>query len=109
MDLLHAIILHQVFGRGEIVEQDGEMISVTFAKPYGKKKFLFPEAFQQHLSLEDGALQSEVDKMLEKSNLLLIKEQARAERSERIARYRASSVEKSKANKKTKKAAQPKK
>lgn len=94
MELLHAIVQHQVFGQGEITLLDNEMVSVTFPKPYGKKKFLYPSAFQTHLTLMDEPLHSEMQLFLHENHVLIAAEQERAERSDRIARFRASSVEK---------------
>jgi len=103
MNLLNAIVHHQTFGRGEITQQENDMVSVSFPKPYGKKKFLFPGAFHLHLVLEDETLISEMNEVLQQDHLQIAAEQDRAERSERIARFRATSVEKATVAKKTKK------
>jgi hypothetical protein len=103
MNLIHAIVQHQTFGRGEVVQQDEEMISVSFPKPVGKKKFLYPSVFLQYLTLEDGPLSAEMKDTLIQNNLLIVEEQQRVERSKRIAHFRAKSVEKSKESIKRKK------
>jgi len=103
MSFLHATVQHKTFGQGEIVQLNDDVVCVTFAKPYGKKKFLFPTAFSEYLSLEDKALKAEMAKELKQSKLLIAAEQQRAERSERIARYRANAAEKATAASKAKK------
>jgi hypothetical protein len=103
MNLLHAIVQHQTFGRGEVVQQDEEMISISFPKPVGKKRFLYPSSFLQYLTLEDGLLSDEMKNTLAQNNLQFVEEQQRAERSKRIAHFRAISVEKSKVTAKSKK------
>jgi hypothetical protein len=37
---------------------------MSFSKPYGKKKFLFPTSFYQHLTLEDASLNTEMAEYL---------------------------------------------
>ena len=103
MNLLHATVRHQAFGQGEIVEMGEDVISVSFAKPYGKKKFLFPGSFQQHLTLENESLNSEMVHFLEQNNLQLAAQQQRAERADRIAQCRANSIEKANGSPKSKK------
>jgi hypothetical protein len=103
MELIHAIVQHPVFGQGEITHLDNEMVSVTFAKPYEKKKFLYPSAFQAHLTLADESLRSEMELFLHENHVLIAAAQERAERSDRIARFRASSVEKAASSTKSKK------
>lgn len=93
MNLLHTFVQHQVFGRGEILQQDEEMVTVSFDKPYGKKKFLFPASFQDHLKLENEALLTEMSAVLEDANNQIAADQERAERNERIARFRANASE----------------
>jgi len=70
------------------------MISVSFPKPYGKKKFLFPGAFGDHLALTDEALLAEMNEILQQKHIQVVAEQVRVERSERIARYLTDSAEK---------------
>lgn len=87
MDLVHAIVLHQAFGQGEITQQNGEMICVSFSDPHGEKKFVFPGAFQGHLTLMDDALLSQMNALLLEKNQRETAAQVRADRSERIAKF----------------------
>jgi len=103
MNLLHATVHHQTFGQGEIVEIGDDVISVSFGKLNGKKKFLFPAAFRQHLTIADESLNAEMVALLEQNHILIAAEQQRAERADRIAQFRASSIEKANGSIKSKK------
>ncbi len=103
MNLLHATVHHQTFGPGEIVEIGDDVISVSFGKPNGKKKFLFPTAFRQHLTLESESLNAEMVTLLEQNHIQIAAEQQRAERADRIAQFRANSIEKANGSTKQKK------
>jgi len=103
MDLIHAIVLHKTFGRGEILEVGDDVITMSFSKPYGKKKFLFPSAFSEHLTLEDDSLNAEMAEFLKQSHILLKAEEQRVERANRIAQFRADSIEKANGSSKSKK------
>ena len=94
MDLLHAVVLHQKFGKGEVVQLSEDVISVSFPKPYGKKKFIYPTVFHHHLTLEDEALSSEMKQVIKEQTLINAAKQKRIERSERIARFCANAEEK---------------
>lgn len=103
MNLLHATVNHQTFGQGEIIETGEDMISVSFSKPYGKKKFLFPGSFDQHLTLENETLSAEMIEFLKQNQIQASAIQQRAERADRIAQYRANSIEKANEASKSKK------
>ncbi|MEA5048130.1 MAG: hypothetical protein VB034_05895 [Eubacteriales bacterium] len=103
MNLLHGVVRHKTFGQGEIVQIGDDVIAVSFSKPYGKKKFLFPTAFYQHLTLEDESLNIEMVEFLKQNHILIEAEQQRVERADRIAQFRASSIEKAIGTPKSKK------
>lgn len=103
MDLLHATVHHQTFGPGEIVEIGGDFINVSFREQTGIKKFLFPAAFRQHLTLENNSLNAEMAALLEQNHIRVAAERQRAERADRIAQFRASSIEKANGSTKQKK------
>ncbi len=94
MDLLHAIVHHKTFGQGEVMNVGDDVIIISFSKPYGKKKFLFPNAFYQHLTLEDVLLNSEMGEFLKQNHILIEAEEQRLKRVNRIAQFRADSIEK---------------
>ena len=103
MNLLHAIVHHQTFGQGEVIQLSDDVISVSFSKPHGKKKFLFPTAFYQYLTLVDIPLNVEMDEYLKQNRQLLEAEEQRVERANRIAQFRADSIEKANGSAKSKK------
>jgi len=96
MNVLNATVNHTVFGTGKITQQDGNILSVTFPKPYGKKKFLYPNAFVKHLTLCDASLLPAMEKELLAHRMQIVEEQDRQDRAERIARFRAESTAKAK-------------
>lgn len=53
MDLLKIQVMHKVFGRGMIVAADDQFIMVRFAEKFGEKRFVYPDAFVEFLSIED--------------------------------------------------------
>lgn len=103
MNLLHATVHHQTFGQGEIIEAGDDVISVSFGKPYGEKKFPFPGSFNQHLTLENESLSAEMIEFLKQNHIQVTALQQRAERADRIAQYRANSIEKANEATKSKK------
>ena len=103
MNLLHATVNHPTFGQGEIIEAGEDVISVSFSEPYGKKKFLFPGSFDQHLTLENESLSAEMIEYLKQNHIEITALQQRAERADRIAQYRANSIERANVSTKGKK------
>ena len=103
MDLLHAVVHHKTFGQGEVMDVGDDVIIVSFSKPYGKKKFLFPAAFYQHLTLENVPLNSEMSEFLKQNHILIEAEEQRVERANRIAQFRSDSIEKANGTKSKKK------
>ena len=103
MELLHAIVHHSVFGRGEVIEIHDDVICASFPNPYGTKKFMFPTAFSQHLTLEDDSLSAEMVEVVKQNHILVEAEEQRVERANRIAQFRADSIEKANGSSKSKK------
>ena len=67
-------VRHKVFGHGQITGIDDAYLIVQFA--CGEKRFVFPDAFANFLTFEDGDAQAQVEEMLED------KRAARDERAE---------------------------
>lgn len=105
MNVLNITVKHEVFGIGRITEQEEDIITITFPKPYGKRKFLYPNAFLQHLTLCDASLTPEMEQELRSHRQQIVTEQNRMNRAEKIARLQESSAAKTKRSnsKKTKK------
>lgn len=103
MDLMHATVRHQTFGQGEIVQLSNDVVSVSFENHPDKKKFLYPGAFHEHLTLQNESLHTEMAELLKQNNILVAAEQQRVERADRIAQFRADSIEKANVSAKSKK------
>jgi hypothetical protein len=48
--LLNEKVLHSVFGIGLVIGQEDGMIIISFPE-HGKKRFLYPNAFEKHLKM----------------------------------------------------------
>lgn len=51
MNLINEEITHKVFGEGNIVDQDGAIITIDFNEDI--KKFVYPDAFKEFITLND--------------------------------------------------------
>ena len=51
-------VKHKSFGDGTVIEYDGKYMSVKFASAV--KKFVYPDAFENFLSLADGAYNADI-------------------------------------------------
>ncbi len=51
-------VIHSIFGRGTVTQKDGKYITVKFESV--TKKFVYPDAFEKHLTLSDGSVSSEI-------------------------------------------------
>ncbi len=58
MKLLNEQVKHDMFGKGSVVEYTDSYIEVDFQD--GKKKFVFPDAFGEHLILQNSKIASRV-------------------------------------------------
>lgn len=103
MNLLHAIVRHQTFGQGEVIQLSDDVVSVSFPQPHGEKKFQYPSAFHSHLTIEDNSIRTEMAEVLHQSHILIEAEEQRVGRANRMAQFRADSIEKANKSTKTKK------
>ena len=81
MNLLHAIVHHQTFGQGEVIQVSDDFVSVSFPQPHGEKKFQYPAAFSSHLTIEDDSIKSEMAEVLRQSHLQIEAEEQRVGRA----------------------------
>jgi hypothetical protein len=58
MQLENLAVKHKVFGNGVILAQSEKYITVRFAT--AEKIFVYPDAFEKFLTMEDGAIPSEI-------------------------------------------------
>ena len=103
MNLLHAIVRHQTFGQGEVIQLSDDVVSISFPQPHGEKKFQYPAAFHSHLTIEDDSIRTEMAEVLHQSHILIEAEEQRVGRANRMAQFRADSIEKANKSTKTKK------
>lgn len=66
MDLMNRTVRHELFGEGTIVQWDDAVVSVQFGST--EKKFVFPDAFREHLILTDKTSMQYVNKILSKAD-----------------------------------------
>ena len=58
MDIVGQDVKHKVFGVGTVTEMDGKQIVVRFS--VGLKKFVYPSAFEDYLTLMDSAVHESI-------------------------------------------------
>ena len=51
-------IKHKTFGEGTIITKDGKYITVSFGS--FEKKFVYPDAFENFITLADGTVSEEI-------------------------------------------------
>ncbi len=51
-------IRHKTFGEGTVISFDGRYITVSF--PSFEKKFVYPDAFESFITLDDGSVSDEI-------------------------------------------------
>ncbi|MDS9471431.1 malate synthase [Sporosarcina pasteurii] len=84
MNLINEEITHKVFGEGNIVEHEGSIITVDFNE--GIKKFVYPDAFREFITLNDrDTAKSLKEIFLKKEKKKKALERERAEEQERLA------------------------
>lgn len=59
MQLLGQTVIHRCFGEGMITDVSGKIVAVHFAEE--EKKFLYPEAFSNFLTLKNETMQKEIN------------------------------------------------
>lgn len=85
MDVKNEPIHHQQFGCGKVLSQTMSTVTVKFSDEYGTKKFVYPNAFESFLKLDDPGVKKEMDKKLKKIRYKKrIQQQRRAEEAKRL-------------------------
>src|SRR5699024_4784515 len=82
--LINKKVTHKVFGEGNIIEQDDSIITIDFDKDL--KKFVYPDAFQSFITLNDEKIAEVFEEVFSKR---MKEEEARQERLEEERRQRA--------------------
>lgn len=66
MIALNAHVRHNTFGVGSVVDCQGKYMRIKFAN--AEKTFVYPDAFEKFLTLEDGTVSEEILKDIEEVN-----------------------------------------
>lgn len=64
MKIINKEVNHTSFGKGKVLSQEAEKLSVQFSEKYGIKQFGFPDVFEKHLAFSDAAMEIAVLKEL---------------------------------------------
>lgn len=57
-------VIHRIFGSGSIISRTETTVRVHFEKDGTERSFLYPDAFQQHLTYIDPEQQKSVEQLL---------------------------------------------
>ena len=60
MNIVNKQIKHILYGEGQIINQEANVLSIQFSEQYGTKKFIYPDAFEKYLKLSDSDIESTV-------------------------------------------------
>jgi hypothetical protein len=64
MNLVKEKIRHTLFGDGKVISQEADILSIQFSEQYGIKKFVYPDAFEKYLKLNNHEIEISVLKNL---------------------------------------------
>ncbi|MBB6447636.1 malate synthase [Bacillus benzoevorans] len=84
MNLINKEVTHKRFGKGSVVKHNGSIIEIHFATE--NKKFVFPDAFGNHLELHDKSSADSLEKVLQKRKIEREKEEQEKEEEKRLQR-----------------------
>lgn len=79
MTIVKQAVQHKHFGKGIVIDQSETTIEVDFSESCGKKKFIYPDAFENFLTMSDAKLQDKIE-----DELNTIQEQAAVEQAQKI-------------------------
>lgn len=60
MTIINKEVNHSLFGKGKILSQEGERLSVQFSEEYGIRQFGYPDVFEKHMKFKDTNLETAV-------------------------------------------------
>lgn len=60
MSLINEGIEHSQFGEGKVINQEADRISILFSEKYGTKQFIYPDAFEKYLKLDNSEKETSV-------------------------------------------------
>ncbi|MDO3411635.1 hypothetical protein QWJ34_17870 [Saccharibacillus sp. CPCC 101409] len=99
MEHLNEQVLHASFGTGKIIGAEEDKITVRFDDKTGDKEFMYPEAFEQYLKMQDPSKQEQMDEEVRQKKERTA-EGKRAEEQERVDEQDRLAAEKAAARKK---------
>ena len=84
MNLVNKEVTHKRFGKGSIVKHNDSIIEIHFATE--NKKFVYPDAFGEHLKLHDQSAAHSLEKVIQKRELELEKIEQEKEQEKALQR-----------------------
>lgn len=66
MDLVNKEVMHEIFGKGNVINYDDSYIEINFES--GDKKFSFPDVFKEYITFIDEKATDLVNKKIEKAD-----------------------------------------
>jgi len=111
MNLINENVKHTKFGSGAIVDIEEGRVVVKFAEEQEEKSFIFPDAFESYLKLDNSQIQKDVLKQLgqKKDQAALDKKTKMEAQKKKEEDIKEEKLELAKSKKKTTKAAAKKK
>lgn len=85
MQLMGESVCHARFGQGKVVRVEPKRITVSFPEPYGEKCFIYPDAFEHFLTVEDAAVSAQLEQAIVQRDAELARKKHELE--ERIKAY----------------------
>lgn len=82
MNLIGIEVIHKSFGNGSVVEESDEYITIKFL--IGIKKFLYPDAFENFLSITNLQIQEKINTEIEEKSEKLLKKRLESKHRRRI-------------------------
>ena len=66
LNLVNEKVMHKVFGEGEVLSHENNIVEVAFTNE--NKKFVYPDAFEQHLVMTNKTASEEVQEIVDTQN-----------------------------------------
>ncbi len=82
MDLIGCEVIHKSFGNGSVVEQSDEYITIKFL--IGIKKFLYPDVFENFMTITNLQIQEKLNAEIEEKSERLLKKRIECKYRRRI-------------------------
>lgn len=57
MNILNEQIRHTLYGDGKVIFHEEGVLSIQFSEQYGIKKFIYPDAFEKYLKLNNSDIE----------------------------------------------------